>query len=62
MDLNLYPNIWIWILKKIIQISFVEKMDLVQNMIQLFGSKMDMDWIFKNPIHDHPLTYIYIYI
>jgi len=27
LDLNLDPNIWIWILKKI-QTSFVKKMDL----------------------------------
>jgi len=26
----------------------------IENLIQLFVSKMDVDWIIKNPIHDHP--------
>ena len=29
---------WIWIL----------------NPIHLFGFGLDLDWILKNPIHDHP--------
>jgi len=28
----------------------------VENLIQLFGSKMDVDWIIKNPIHARPYT------
>jgi len=29
-------------------------MNLDRKLIQLFGSKMNVDWIIKNPIHDHP--------
>ena len=32
----------------------MKKWILIENLIQLFGSKMDVDWIIKNPIHDHP--------
>jgi len=46
-------NIWIWIFKKS-NILFLKKWILIENQIQLFGSKMDMDWMIKNSIHDHP--------
>jgi len=26
----------------------------IKNLIQLFGSKMDVDWIIKNSIHANP--------
>jgi len=40
-------------LKKI-QTTFAKKWIWVENLIQLFGSKMDVDWIIKNIIHAHP--------
>jgi len=43
-------NIWIWIFKK----SNILFLNWIENLIQLFGSKMDVDWIINNPIHDHP--------
>jgi len=46
-------NIWIWIFKKS-NLLFLKKWIWIENVIQLFGSKMDVDWITKNPIHDHP--------
>jgi len=45
-------NIWIWIFKKSNLLFF--KWIWIENLIQLFGSKVDVDWIIKNPIHDHP--------
>jgi len=53
LDLNLDPNIWIWILKKS-KLLLLKKWIWVKNLIQLFGYKMDVDWIIKNPIHAHP--------
>jgi len=29
-------------------------MDLGQKSNPIFGSKMNVDWIIKNPIHAHP--------
>jgi len=46
-------NIWIWILKKF-NLLFLKKWIWIENLIQLFGSKMDVDWIIKNLIHNHP--------
>jgi len=46
-------NIWIWIFKKS-NLLFLKKWIWIENIIQLFGSKMDVDWIIKNLIHDHP--------
>jgi len=57
LDLNIDPNIWIQILKKS-KLLLVKKWILVENLIQLFGSKMDVDWIVKNPIHAHPYILI----
>jgi len=57
LDLNLDPNIWIWILKKS-KLVLLKKWIWVENLIQLFGSKMDEDWIIKNPIHAHPYVLI----
>jgi len=37
---------------KKIQICFAEKI-WVENLIQLFGSKLDVGWIIKNSIHAH---------
>jgi len=53
LDLNLDPNIWIWILKKS-KLLLLKLCIWVKNLIQLFGSKIDVDWIIKNPIHVHP--------
>jgi len=53
LDLNLDPNIWIWILKKS-KLLLLKKLIWVKNLIQLFGYKMDVDWIIKYPIHAHP--------
>jgi len=53
LDLNLDPNIWIWILKKS-KLLLLKKWIWVKNLIQLFGSKIDVDWIIKYIIHAHP--------
>jgi len=53
LDLNLDPNIWIWILKKS-KLLLLNKWIWVKNLIQLFGSTMNVNWIVKNPIHAHP--------
>jgi len=45
LDLNLDPNIWIWIFKKS-KLLLLKKWILVKNLIQLFRSKMDVDWIY----------------
>jgi len=50
LDLNLDPNIWIWILK-IFKLLLLKKWIWVENLIQLFRYKMDVDWII---IHAHP--------
>jgi len=41
---KLDPHIWIWILKKF-NLLFLKKWILIENLIQLFGSKIDVDWI-----------------
>jgi len=53
LDLNLDPNIWIWNLKKS-KLVLLKKWIWIENLIQLFGSKMDEDWIIKNLIRAHP--------
>jgi len=46
LDCELDPNIWIWIWKNS-KLVLLKKWTWIENMIQLFGSKMDMDWIIK---------------
>jgi len=38
---------------KISKLLLLKKWIWVKNLIQLFGSKMNVDWIIKNPIHAH---------
>ena len=42
--------------KKKSKLVLLKKWMGVENLIQLFGSKMDVDWIIKNPIHARPYT------
>jgi len=42
-------NIWILIFKKF-NLLFMKKWILIKNLIQLFGSKIDLNWIIKNSI------------
>jgi len=53
LDLDLDPNIRILSLKKS-KLILLKKWICVENLIQLFGSKLDVDWIIKNPIYSHP--------
>ena len=53
LDLNLDPKIWIWILKKS-KLVLLKKWIWVENLIQLFRSKLYVDLIIKNLIHTHP--------
>ena len=46
-------NIWIWIFKKF-NLLFLKNWIWIEILIQLFGFKMNVNWIIKNPIHDHP--------
>jgi len=43
-EFELNPNIWIWILKKL-NLLFLKNWIWIENLIQWFGSKMDVDWI-----------------
>ena len=52
-SLNLDPNIWIWILKKS-KLVLLKKWIWVENLIQLFRSKLYVDLIIKNLIHTLP--------
>jgi len=63
MDFELDLNIWIgfkyWskyldLNFKNIQTSFLEKKNLDKKSDPIIWSKMDVDWIIKNPIHNHP--------
>jgi len=33
---------------------FLKKLIWIENLIQLLRYKMDVDWIIKNPIYNHP--------
>jgi len=55
LNLNLDLNIWIWILKSS-KLLLPKKWIWIKNRIQFFGSKIDINWIIKNSVHDRTYT------